>query len=182
MVPKNLTEAAVQEMLRCHREKNADTEGVCWCPLCTADMQALALSCLPPRYITRRESLAGNGAVRDDIVREVVARAVQRVDCHPKHPKAAAGAPADKVALVNYPFEIGFTMIEERMSGRAGACECWECRCDAVAFALNRFPPQYGVAVGDRSPFLESSRKQMAEELVSFLDLGVQIATTVPRH
>lgn len=182
MLPKNLMEEIVRETVFSHRPKNADTEGVCWCALCTADMQALALSSLPPQYVTRRAPLAGDKASRNGAVHVEVDRAIRHVGNHPKHPSAGTLARADAVSIVNYSFEIGFSVIEELMLGRTRGCECWECRCDAVAFALNRFPPQYGVAFGGRSAFPESNRVQMAEEMTPFLDLGVQIANALPRH
>jgi hypothetical protein len=181
MFPKNIVESAVQHTLASHRRQAQGSDPVCWCPLCAADMQALALSSLPPRYVTRREGVAIDHA-RAVAVREEVARAVRHVGSHPKHENGTCGAAAEAVAMVNFPFELGFSMIEERLRSHAGACECWECRCDAVAFALNRFPPQYGVAVGGRSAFPEIELKQMADEMVAFIDLGVRIATALPRH
>lgn len=182
MVPRNLVEEFVRETLLSRRQHNADTEGVCWCALCTADMQALALSSLPPQYVTRREPLDGARSSRNGAVGLEVERAIRHVGGHPKHSASGAQTRTDPVAIVNFSFEIGFSTIEERVQRRSEFCECWDCRCDAVAFALNRFPPQYGVAFGGRSAFPESNRRQMAEEMAPFLDLGLQIATALPRH
>lgn len=184
MVPKNLMETAVQGRINSHRQQPADTEGACWCALCLADMQALALSSLPPRYVTRREEVVADHADFETSVRFQVARAVRHVGNNPKHRAmtASAAAPGAAVAVVNVTFEVGFALIEERIRRHADSCDCWDCRCDAVAFALNRFPPQYGVAVDGRSGFPEESRRQMADEMATFLDLGVRIAATVPRH
>lgn len=182
MTPKNLMEDIVRSEVLSHRQKSTDTEGICWCKLCIADMQALALSSLPPQYVTRREPLAGDSAALHGAVDVEVGRAIRLVGGHPKHSSACDGAAADAVAIVNYSFEIGFSAIEDRMQVRNQGCDCWECRCDAVAFALNRFPPQYGVAFSGRSAFPESNRKQMTEEMAPFLDLGVQIAAALPRH
>jgi hypothetical protein len=181
MHPKNIMEYVVRETLDSRRREDPGGDPACWCPLCIADMQALALSSLPPRYVTRRGGVAIDAASAK-AVRDEVEHAVRQVGSHPKHAPGSSGAAPETVAVVNFPFETSFTLIDERMRSHPGSCECWDCRCDAVAFALNRFPPQYGVAVGGASAFTENSRRQMADELVAFLDLGVRITAAHPRH
>lgn len=182
MRPKNIMEDAVQGALFTHRQAGPGGDTGCWCPLCTADVQALALSSLPPRYVTRRRCDAGEEHGRHDAVRDQVARAVQRVGSNRKHDAGTDVSTTLSVAVVNVALEVGFALMEERLQGLSGTCECWDCRCDAIAFALNRFPAQYGVAIDGKSRFHEGSRRQMAEEMVGFLDLGIQVVTAHPLH
>jgi hypothetical protein len=91
-------------------------------------------------------------------------------------------ASGELVWIVNFPLEECFRMIEPLIRSREGACDCWQCRCDMVAFALNRYPPRYGVELGGRTHMRESDREQMRIELVPFLELAVGIVSKVPRH
>ncbi len=181
MLPRNVIEEAVRAALASERLRGSGIEAACWCPLCLADMQALALSSLPPRYVTRREDRSAIGSAQSAAVGEQVAQAVRQVSTHRKHRPEERAADAE-VAMVNFAYEVGFALIEERLMRQDGACECFDCRCDAVAFALNRFPPQYGVALRGRSAFTVRSRSEMGAEMSSFLDLGVRVVTDVPRH
>ena len=91
----------------------------------------------------------------------------------------AAGEP---VWVVNFPLEEGFRTVDAILRRHDNACDCWNCRCDMVAFALNRYPARYGVEYEGKTHLFEGDREQMREELSSFLDLAVTVVTTVPRH
>lgn len=174
-------EHAVRIHLNQIRAHSPARDETCWCPLCRADMMALALTSLPPRYATRRasdiEAESQSAAVHD-----VLVLARNQVSRFPKHPKGAAVAAGAPVWVVNFPLEEGFRAVDAILRRHDRACDCWHCRCDMVAFALNRYPARYGVEHEGQTHLFEEQREQMREELSSFLDLAVRVVTTVPRH
>lgn len=173
----NAMELAVKDQVRRIAADPAAAPGCCWCPLCRADVMALALSSLPPRYEVRnREPALLEG------VEEEVARAVRTVGSNPKHPPGVAVATGEPVWIVNFPLEEGMRAVEGLFRGREGACDCWRCRCDAVAFALNRFPARYGVEHRGKIRLLDADRDAIRGELVSFLTPAIHVVTTLPRH
>ena len=178
----NAMEPAVRDHLNRTRNESPLGDETCWCPLCRADMMALALSSLPPRYATRRRSEVGIEAPVAADIRLGVARARRQVERFPKHPKGAAVASSEPVWVVNFPLEEGFRAVDMLLRGHDTACDCWNCRCDMVAFALNRYPARYGVEHEGQTHLLDGDREQMREELSSFLGLAVRVVTTVPRH
>ena len=177
---------AMEHVVRAHlnqlRAQSPAGDETCWCPLCRADMMALALSALPPRYATRRSGTVDAGPQTSAQVAEQVASALKRVQRFPKHVKGEAVAAGAPVWVVNFPLEEGFRAVDEILRRHDGACDCWHCRCDMVAFALNRYPARYGVEHEGRTHLFEDDRLQMHHELSSFLDLAVRVVTTVPRH
>lgn len=176
----------MEQTVRVHlnrlRAKSPASDETCWCPLCRADMMALALSSIAPRYATRRP---GNGAVEAQVAATVansVAAARRQVGRFPKHPRGAAVAAGKPVWVVNFPLEEGFQAVNAILRRHENACDCWNCRCDMVAFALNRYPARYGVEYEGRTHLLDADRELMREELSGFLDLAVKVVRTFPRH
>jgi hypothetical protein len=178
----NAMEQVVRDHLNQLRADSPAGDESCWCPLCRADMMALALSGLPPRYATRRSGAVEGGIRFAALVDETVAGAVRQVRRFPKHPKGEAVAAGAPVWVVNFPLEEGFRAVDEILRRHDGACDCWHCRCDAVAFALNRYPARYGVEHDGRTHLFEDDRATMRGELSSFLDLAVRVVATIPRH
>jgi competence protein ComFB len=178
----NAMESGVKRLLTRVRSVSATGEETCWCPLCRADIMALALSILPPRYATRRTGDVEADAHLAQSLNAAVARSVRHVGCFPKHPSGGGIAAGEPVWIVNFPLEECFRVIEPLIRSREVACECWQCRCDMVAFALNRYPPRYGVELDGRTHMRESDREQMRAELVPFLELAVEIVSKIPRH
>ena len=178
----NAMESSVREHLNELRSQATAGDGTCWCPLCRADMMALALSRLPPRYATRRSADVDADARVAELVHAEVLRAVLHVGRHPKHAVDGALPAGSPVWVVNFPLEESFRAIGAMLRGREGACDCWHCRCDMVAFALNRHPSRYGVEHGGLTHLFEDERRKMRAELSSFLDLAIRVVTTVPRH
>lgn len=177
----NAMEQVVRQHLNLSQARSPSGDETCWCPLCRADMTALTLSALPPRYVTQRpgsvELDAQAAAVHDEFV---LAR--RQVERFPKHGKGAAVAAGTPVWVINFPLEEGFRAVEGILRRYDGACDCWDCRCDAVAFALNRYPARYGVEHEGQSHLLERAREQLREELSVFIDLAVKVVTAAPRH
>src|SRR5512138_773549 len=97
---------AMEQVVRTHlnqlRARSADGDESCWCPLCRADMMALALSGLPPRYATRRPGLLDGGIQFAALIDETVAGAVTQVRRFPKHPEGEAVAAGAPVWVVNF--------------------------------------------------------------------------------
>ena len=178
----NATEQEVRAHLSRLREESAGGDETCWCPLCRADMMALALSSLPPRYTTRRAGAHHPDPHHAATVGELVDKAVARVGRFPKHATGAAVAAGEPVWVVNFPLEESFRVVDAMVRSREDVCDCWNCRCDMVAFALNRYPPRYGVEHRGVTHLLEKDRNQMRDELVSFLDLSLRVVAAVPRH
>lgn len=177
---------AMEQIVRTHlnqlRAQSATGDETCWCPLCRADMMALALTALPPRYATRRSGPVEVTPQTSALVIERVAHALKQVQRFPKHAQGAAVTAGARVWVVNFPLEEGFRAVEEILRRHDGACDCWHCRCDMVAFALNRYPARYGVEHEGKTHLFDDDRVQMRDELASFLDLAVRVVTTIPRH
>ena len=178
----NSMELAVRFQLNRLRAMAQDSDGICWCPLCRADMMALALTSLPPRYATRRPADLDADPEMATIVRDGVVLARDQVERFPKHAKGAAVAAGAPVWVVNFSLEEAFRAVDAILHQHDGACDCWNCRCDMVAFALNRYPACYGVEHEGQTHLFEKDRVQMRAELESFLDLAARVVTTVPRH
>jgi hypothetical protein len=178
----NAMEPSVREHLNRLREQSPPGDETCWCPLCRADMLAMALSALPPRYATRRMDGHDADPALAASIHDGLTRARRQVERFPKHPKGAAVAAGEAVWVVNVPLEESFRAVDEILRRHDGACDCWHCRCDMVAFALNRYPARYGVEHEGRTHLVEGDRAQMRTELASFLDLAVRVVTTIPRH
>jgi len=178
----NAMEHAVRVHLDRIRAQSVAGDETCWCPLCRADMMALALSSLPPRYATRRPNDHGIEESLAATVHDGVALARRQVERFPKHAIGSAVAAGEPVWVVNFPLEEGFRAVDLILRRHDGACDCWNCRCDMLAFALNRYPARYGVEHEGLTHLMEDDRERMREELSSFLDLAVRVVTTVPRH
>ncbi len=179
---RNAMEPAVKAHLNRLRLEGGGDKGTCWCPLCRADMMALALSGLPPRYSTRRQLTVDPGSEQDGAAAQAVAHAIEQVGRHPKH---APGAPVDgnePVFVVNFPLEESFRAVDQLVSPDGETCGCWHCRCDTVAFALNRYPARYGVEHRGETHLREPDRAAMREEIGQFLGLAVGVVSAVPRH
>lgn len=176
----NAMEDAVKRHL--HELREVSESGVCWCPLCRADMMALSLSTLPPRYFTRRAAELEADEPMRTTIRDEVSRAVHHVERYPKHSRGAAVAAGEPVWVVNFPLEESFLAVETLFHEQKPACDCWKCRCDVVAFALNRYPARYGVEHQGKTHLLDGDRVLMRQELSSFLELALQVVSTVPRH
>lgn len=178
----NSMEPAVRFHLGRFRAAAVDGNDACWCPLCRADMMAFALTRLPPRYATRRPMDVTADPQLGSIVRDGVRHAREQVGRFPRHVRGAAVPSSDPVWVVNFPLEEAFRAVDAILHRHEEACDCWNCRCDMVAFALNRYPSCYGVEHEGRIHLFDRDRAQMRTEIESFLDLAARVVSTVPRH
>ena len=178
----NAMEHEVRTRIGRLRAQTPAQEGTCWCPLCRADMMALALTALPPRYATRRASSLEIEPQLALATHEAVVQALRQVQSRPKHARGAAVAPGEPVWVVNFPLEEGFSAVGAILQRSDGVCDCWHCRCDMVAFALNRHPARYGVEHAGKTHLFDTDRAALRDELCSFLELAVRLVSSVPRH
>lgn len=178
----NSMEQAVRRHLTRNLAQSEAGDETCRCPLCRADTMARALSSLPPRYSTRRPGEVESDGPMAATVIDAVALARGQVERFPKHARDAAVAAGKPIWVVNFPLEEGFRAVDEVLRRHEGACDCWHCRCDAVAFALNRYPPRYGVEHEGQTHLFEQDRELIRGELSVFLDLAVKVVATAPRH
>jgi hypothetical protein len=178
----NSMEQAVRNHLARIRSQSPAGDETCWCPLCRADMMALALTSLPPRYATRRQNDVELEAPTVAAIHHELATARVQVERFPKHGKGAAVAAGKPVWVVNFPLEEGFRAVDMILKQHEEACDCWNCRCDIMAFALNRYPARYGVEHEGQTHLFEADRVRMRDELSSFLELAVRVVATSPRH
>ena len=182
MKMSNSMEQAVRTHLNRVRAQSPAGDETCWCPLCRADMMALALSSLAPRYATRRPGDVEIEAHLAAAVHEGVLAARRQVERFPKHAPDAAVAAGEPVWVVNFPLEEGFRAVDAMLRRHDQTCDCWNCRCDMVAFALNRYPARYGVEHNGQTHLFDEERGRMRDELTSIIELAVQVVTTLPRH
>jgi hypothetical protein len=175
-------EQAVRIHLNRIRAQSPAKDETCWCPLCRADMMALALTTLPPRYVTCRPRDADSEARLVADIRAEVVLACRQIERLPKHAKGAPVPAGEPVWVVNFPLEEGFRVVAAMLRRHNPACDCWNCRCDMVAFALNRYPARYGVEHEGRTRMFEEHRERMRDELSPFLDYAIKVVATVPRH
>jgi len=145
-------------------------------------MLALALTSLPPRYATSHPWNIEIEARTTAAIRDEVVLARRQIERNPKHVKGAPIAAGEPVWVVNFPLEEGFRAVDAILRRQETACDCWNCRCDMVAFALNRYPAHYGVEHEGRTNLVEEHRGRMRDELSSFLVHAIKVVTTVPRH
>jgi len=178
----NSMEPAVRMHLGRLRAQSPAGDETCWCPLCRADMLALALTSLPPRYATSRTCDVEIETQMAAAIRDEVVLARRQIDRYPKHAKGSPVAAGEPVWVVNFPLEEGFRAVDAILRRQDMGCDCWNCRCDMVAFALNRYPARYGVEHQGRTHLIEEHRERMRDELSSFLVHAVSVVTTIPRH
>ena len=178
----NAMEHEVRIRLGRLRAQTPTEEGACWCPLCRADMMALALTSLPPRYATRRASSLEIEPRTAMMIHDSVVSAHRQVMRQPKHARGIPVPPHDAVWVVNFPLEEGFSAVGVILRRSDGVCDCWHCRCDMVAFALNRYPARYDIKHAGKTHRYDPDREKLRSELCGFLELAVRLVTTVPRH
>jgi hypothetical protein len=168
---------AVLEIKGLAEEENAP----CWCPLCEADVTALSMSILPPRYSTAvfgdLDTDAGHNPVRS-----ALSTSVRRVDRSPNHPRSSPELRSARINVINYAYDEGAALLAGLRERGELSCGCDECLADTLAYSLNRYPPKYGVLRGGRANLPPYQRDFMRHELGVIISHTLSIIAASPRH
>ena len=156
---------------------------LCRCPLCLADVSALALTILPPRYSTaeRAASTGGPGDL-SSTARSAVFTSMRRVNRRPKHDRSRPENRPASVRLVNFAYEEGASLVASLVRRTEVHCTCRTCIGDTLAYALNRYPHKYGVLHKGRESLPSYQRAFMREELMIIISHAAGVVSSKPRH
>jgi hypothetical protein len=154
----------------------------CWCTLCETDVVALALTLLPPLYCRGTASGYAPGLHTPGKIHDAVQSALLRVNLRPKHRSGESAAARAEVSLVNYTMEVGSEMVGRALGRSERGCACQECRSDALAYALNRYPPKYGVARSGRRTLQPTYLEFMRHELGMLVLQAARVVSAHPNH
>jgi hypothetical protein len=177
---KNEMENLVREEIAAIGRSRAGRTG-CWCSLCETDMVALALTLLPPMYCRTATYGYASGIATRNKIHDAAQAAVTRVSLRPKHRAGQPGG-ARHVSLVNYAWEIGAEMVSNALGNLRDGCRCEDCRSDALAYALNRYPAKYGVAESGRRKLNASYLEFMRHEIQMMITQAARIVAEHPHH
>jgi hypothetical protein len=179
---KNDMEHLVRQEVGRRKADRAESRSRCWCPLCEADITALALNHLPPRYCrgVNFGYAASHGFGRQ--VTEAVRMALDKVGQRPKHRPGAPDRFRSEASLEDFGLKIGCTIVDHSFAAANGACSCDGCRADALAFALNRYPPKYGVSTPGRTSYQANFEDFIRHELGQALTKACRVISTNPQH
>ena len=182
MAIKNDMEFRVRSETQRHRERFGREQDVCWCALCEMDILALALNQLPPQYCHERNFGCTATQELGDDVRKAVARAVQKVSQRPKHRPGRPLSNIDDIKMENYAQKVGNSLVGAILSPASSACACDQCRADTLAYALNRYPPKYGVSYGGRESYQANYEDFIRHEIGQVLAQAVTVVREHPHH
>lgn len=166
------------------RRKTARSPGrdLCWCPQCEADVVALALNNLPPRYCrgvnfgyAASEGFGGR-------VARTVEVAIEKVNCRPKHRPGAPDRYRREASREDYALKIGCLLVGAAFPVRQGVCACENCRADALALALNGYRPKYGVSSPGRSSYQHNFEDFIRHEVAQLLVAACRVVSANPNH
>ena len=154
----------------------------CWCPQCEADVIALTLNNLPPRYC--RSANFGYAASEGygGQVGKMVDLAVEKVNRRPKHRPGAPDRFRQEAFREDYALKFGSSLVDTTFPAREGVCSCNECRADALALALNRYRPKYGVSSPGRTSYQENFEDFIRHEVGQLLAAACQVVSANPNH
>lgn len=152
----------------------------CWCAQCEADMQALALNHTPPRYVRQETFGHATSDGAGEIALKAVSLAYERVSQRPKHRPGVPDRSRSGAEVKNFALSIGAEMVVSAMAG--APCSCEQCRADTLAFALNRYPPKYGVSSSARPSYQENFTTFISHELGQLLAAAAKVVTANPKH
>jgi hypothetical protein len=180
-IRNEVQEAVTSEVLRL-KSIGETHNSPCWCPLCEADVAALSMSILPPRYSTTvfgDITTDGNGS---NPVRSALSTSLRRVDRSPNHPRSSPEGPLRKMRVINFAYEEGAALVSSLIAREDLPCDCDDCLADTLAYSLNRYPPKYGVIRGGRSNLPAYQRDFMRHELNVIISHAVNVIASAPRH
>jgi competence protein ComFB len=178
---KNDMEHLVRQEVK-RRRAGRDAGGCCWCPLCEADVVAFALNHLPPRYC--RTGNFGYAASQGfgNRVADAVRLAIEKVGQRPKHRPGAPDRFRTEALLEDFGLKIGAAIVDGSLAAANSGCACDGCRADALAFALNRYPPKYGVSTPGRTSYQANFEDFIRHELGQTLTKACRIVSAHPNH
>ena len=177
----NQTEDAVRMEISRLKEGPGGQAEHCWCALCEADVIALAMTILPPCYRTRAAVADGEPASTGS-VKNAVFTAVRRIRRRPKHGRSGPESHDSKVHLVNYTYEEGAALVATLLHRSDSTCNCRTCQYDTLAYALNRYPPKYGVIHAGTSNLPSYQRDYIRHELEIIISHAAGVVKAQPRH
>jgi hypothetical protein len=179
---RNEIEEAVRAEVEIQKDTPAGELHICWCALCAADVTALAMTILPPRYSTDSNTRPSSHGSGTGAVRSAVFTSIKRVARRPKHNKSIPESRAAKVRLVNFNYEEGAAAVASLSRRTDLPCVCRDCLTHTLAFALNRYPPKYGVLHAGRSNLPEYQRDYLRHELGIIISHAASVVASHPRH
>jgi hypothetical protein len=179
---KNDMETLVRREVGRRRKERAGERDRCWCPLCEADIIAFALNRLPPRYCrgvnfgcAASEGFGGRVAVAVD-------QALEKVSRRPKHRPGAPDRFRSEAWLEDFGLKIGGAIVGHSFDAVAASCCCAGCQADALAIALNRYPPKYGVSSPGRASYQSNFEDFIRHELGQELSRACRVVSANPNH
>jgi hypothetical protein len=179
---RNETETAVQGEVDRQKQNGYRKLLPCWCELCRADITALALSTLPPRYVTTvSHSILTGGAAAGPVTTAVLS-SMRKVSRRPKHRHCFPESRSSRVKIINYTFQEGFSRLASYMRRPGLPCTCARCQDDTLAYALNRYPPKYGVLHAGNTKLPPSHLDYIRRELCLVISHAGAVVGNRPRH
>lgn len=179
---RNEVEEEVRAEVARRREEILPGENSCWCALCEADVTALAMTILPPRYSTSQQNAEARRGESSNAVRSAVFTAMKRVTRRPKHRRSTPENYPLRVRLINFTYEEGAALVTSLTRRSDLPCTCPLCLSDTLTYALNRYPPKYGVMHGGRENLPAYQRDYMREELQVVISHAAGKIASHPRH
>ena len=179
---KNEMEHLVREEVVRARKVGGPNYSGCWCPLCETDIVALALTLLPPLYCRAETYGHAANVISPGKISDAVQSALKRVSLCPKHRAGASLGYREDVQLVNYTVEVGSPLVGPALSRSPSPCDCDDCRADALAYALNRYPSKYGVIRGGRRSLHPTYLDFMRYELGMLISQAARVVSSRPHH
>ena len=107
MIIRNEIETAVRAEVNRQKGNGRRDFSSCWCSLCDADVTALAMTVLPPRYCTTSCHTPFSEKEKEGTVRNAVFSSMKKISRRPKHGSASPETNPAKVLLINYNYDEG---------------------------------------------------------------------------
>ncbi len=160
------------------KDESAHSKGNCWCPACEADVMALSLTSLRPRYHTCFCDEEYRRDEESESVRRAIGDAAGRVARFPRH--GSVGSSSTQVRLINFNVEEGTEIIEALTAESALPCDCLKCCSDILTYSLNRVTPRYGVERDGQVSLPRDERKDIRQQVAVMIALATKAVAGQP--